>query len=120
MVALVVGNPDKVIKAFLLLQEVEPGGLGRVLFQGQVHAFVTAVLLGMAGVDALDLDAEAQPPSREPGEAEQGIECGKGGPLSVRRAWGRPKSLKVRSKSVKAKSERVEATRSQASRLRDR
>ena len=46
------------IKALLLLQEVEGGGLGGLLFQGQVHAFITSVLLGMAGYDAFDADGQ--------------------------------------------------------------
>ena len=62
MWAFVVVNPDEVIKAFLLLQEVERGGLGGLLFERQVHAFVTAVLFGVSWLDALEVDAQAQPP----------------------------------------------------------
>src|SRR5574340_893364 len=66
------------IEAGLLLQAVlswRPGGL---LFQSQVHAFVTAVLLRATGLDALDGDAEAEPPHREPGEVEQSVGTGEG------------------------------------------
>jgi len=38
-----------------------------------MHALVAAVLLRVARLDALDLDAEPEPPDREPGEIEQGI-----------------------------------------------
>ena len=34
-----------------------------------MHAFVSAVLLGFAGLDELGLDAERDPPDGEPGEA---------------------------------------------------
>jgi hypothetical protein len=50
---LVVVNPDKGVEALLLLQEVEGGGLGGFLLQRQVHALVAAVLLRVAGLDAL-------------------------------------------------------------------
>jgi hypothetical protein len=48
-------NPDELVEALLLLREVEDGGLGRFLFERQGHAFVPAVLLWMAGLDALDI-----------------------------------------------------------------
>ena len=41
----------------LLLQEVGAGWASGFFFQGQMHAFMTAVLLGMARPDALDGDA---------------------------------------------------------------
>jgi hypothetical protein len=43
-----------------------------------VHALVTAVLLGAAWFDALDVDAEAQPPDGELGEVEEGVWAGEG------------------------------------------
>jgi hypothetical protein len=55
----VVVNPDEVIKAFLLLQEVERGGLGGFVLQRQVDPLMATVLLGIARLDALELDARA-------------------------------------------------------------
>ncbi len=67
---------DERVEAGLLLQAVHAGRTGRLLLQGQVHALVAAVLLGMAGLDALDLDAPAQPPDGELGEAEEAVGAG--------------------------------------------
>ena len=41
-----------------------------------MHAFVPAVLLRVAGLDALDLDAKLDPPDRELGEVEERIRTG--------------------------------------------
>ncbi len=41
-----------------------------------MHALMAAVLLGTAGLDALDAYAETQPPDGEPGKAEQCIRAG--------------------------------------------
>ena len=58
MRALAVLAVDEIVELGLLLQEVLGGGLGCFLLQRQVHALVAAILLGMAGFDALDLNAE--------------------------------------------------------------
>ncbi len=57
MRAFVVVAVDEVVELGLLLQEVQGRRFGGFLLQGQVHALVAAVLLGMAGLDALDADA---------------------------------------------------------------
>ena len=43
-----------------------------------MHALVAAVLLGMARLDALDGNAEAQPPDGEFGQIEEGVRTGEG------------------------------------------
>ena len=43
-----------------------------------MHALVAAVLLRLAGGDALDEDPEPQPPHRELAQAEEGGGAGKG------------------------------------------
>jgi hypothetical protein len=48
------------IELCLLLQRARRAG--GLFLQGQVHALVAAVLLRMAGLDALDGDAQPQPP----------------------------------------------------------
>src|SRR5581483_15790 len=68
----------EVVKTGLLLQEVCAWGPGRLFLQGQVHALVSPVLLRMAGLDALDLDAEPEPPDGELGEIEEAVGAGKG------------------------------------------
>src|SRR5678816_3318968 len=66
------------VEARLLLQAIAAWRSGGFLLQGQVHALMAAILLRMAGFDALDGDAKAQPPDRECGEVEQGIGAGEG------------------------------------------
>src|SRR6516164_5426196 len=60
--SLVVVAVDEVIEPGLLLQEVFGGRFGSLQLQGQMHTLMSAVLLRMAGLDALDLDAEPEPP----------------------------------------------------------
>jgi hypothetical protein len=43
-----------------------------------MHAFMAAILLWMARPDALDGDAQSQPPNGEPAQVEQTIGRGKG------------------------------------------
>ena len=50
---------DELVEASLLDEEVPGRRLGGFLLEGQMHTFVAAVLLGMTGLDALDVDAEA-------------------------------------------------------------
>ena len=69
---------EEVVEAGLLLQGVHAWGPGCFLLQGEMHALVAAVLLGMAWLDAFDVDAEAEPPNRKLGEVEEGIGTGEG------------------------------------------
>jgi hypothetical protein len=48
------------VEAFLLLQAIGAWGPGRFLLEGEVHALMTPVLLGMPR-----LDAEPEPPDRK-------------------------------------------------------
>ena len=54
--ALLIELLDEVIELGLLLEEVGAGGAGGLLLQRKMHALLTAVLLRMAGLDALDAD----------------------------------------------------------------
>lgn len=60
MWALLVEALDEGIEPRLLLQHVAGGRLGGFLFQGQMHPLVPAVLLRLAGGDALNLNPEAR------------------------------------------------------------
>jgi hypothetical protein len=55
----------------LLLQDVGTCRTRGLLFQSQMHPFMTAVLLRMTGLNALSGDSQAQPPDRELGELKQ-------------------------------------------------
>ena len=69
---------DEFFEAVLRVQEVEAWGSCGFFFEGQVHAFMSAVLLGVTGLDAFDLEAESQPPDGESAESEQGMRTGEG------------------------------------------
>jgi len=62
----------------LLLQEIGAGWARGFFFEGQVHALVATILLGMTGPNAFDADTEPQPPDREPGEIEKPVGRGEG------------------------------------------
>jgi hypothetical protein len=53
---------DESVEARLLLQDVRRGRLGGLRLQRQMHPLMPAILLRMAGLDALDLDPETEPP----------------------------------------------------------
>src|SRR4029450_10941633 len=63
---------DESIEAGLLLEHGGGGGLGGFGLQGEMHAFVPTILLRMTGLDAFDVDAQAQPPDGEGAGAIQG------------------------------------------------
>ena len=75
---LAVEDLDEVIEACLLLQEVASRRFGSLFFQRQMHAFVTAILLRMARLDALDADAQTEPPDGELAQVEQSMRRGEG------------------------------------------
>ena len=92
--ALVVENLRKVIELSLLLEEVGSGGFSGFFLEGEVHALVTAVLLWMAGFDALNADAEPQPPYSELAEVEQGVGGSKRHPVVAADVCGQAALLK--------------------------
>ena len=116
MWSLVVVNPDELIEAFLLLQEVERGGLGGLFFEGQVHTLVAAVLLRVSELDALKLMPRRNHQTESFDNPNRALPEAKGTPLSVRIVAGSPKSLKARSKTEKAKSVQIDVGPSQVSR----
>jgi len=113
----VIVTRNKRVEAGLLLQQVVGGRSCRLLLEGQMHALVAAVLLGMTGLDAFDRDTGPQPPDREPAQAKQGM--GRGERYTVVGAdcpAGRPNSLKAYSKTGKAPVSLVDSSASQANR----
>ncbi len=72
---------DERVEPSLLLEAVHAGWAGGLALERQVHALVAAVLLGVAGLDALDGDAEAEPPDGQLGQVEQGIRTGERHPV---------------------------------------
>jgi hypothetical protein len=73
MRTLLVEDLHELIEAGLLLEEVGGGRLRGLFFQGEMHAFVAAILLRMARLDALNANAEAKPPDGKFAEVEQSI-----------------------------------------------
>ena len=55
----VVEDIDEFVETGLLLKEIGGRGLGGFFFQGEMHAFVTAILLRVARLDAFDADAQS-------------------------------------------------------------
>ena len=73
MRALLVEDVHELVEAGLLLEEVGGGRFRGLFFQGEMHAFVAAILLRMARLDALNANAEAKPPDGKFAEVEQSI-----------------------------------------------
>ena len=53
---------DEGVEAHLLLEDIVRGGARGLGLEGEMHTLVAAVLLGMTGGNALETDAEPQPP----------------------------------------------------------
>jgi hypothetical protein len=56
---------SRFVEARLLLKGICSSWFGSFFFQSGMHTFMTAILLGMARFDALDANAQAQPPDCE-------------------------------------------------------
>jgi hypothetical protein len=54
---------DEVVELGLLLQNVGASGTGGFLFEGEMHAFMTAILLRVAGLDAFEPNSQPEPPN---------------------------------------------------------
>src|SRR6185369_9004388 len=76
--ALAIELLDKGVELGLLLKEVGAGRTSRFFLQRQMHAFVTAVLLWMTGLDALDGDPQPEPPHRKFRELKQSMRRSEG------------------------------------------
>src|SRR5262249_19165255 len=70
--------PDEVIEAGLLLEAIGARGPDGFFLEGEVHALMAPVLLRAAWFDALDVDAETEPPDGELGEIEEGVWASEG------------------------------------------
>ncbi len=96
MGTLLVELRDEGIKARLLLQNVGSGRFGGLPFERQVHPLVPAVLLGVPGSDAFDLNAEAEPPDGELAQPKQSAS----GPERRRCPNGWPAGGRVRERAA--------------------
>ena len=65
MTALLIELAQEAVEAILLLQAIESWRARGLLLEGEMHALMAAVLLWMAWLDALDGNAEPEPPHRE-------------------------------------------------------
>ena len=101
MRALVVVLLDEGIEARLLLQQIRHRRLGGLLLEGEMHALVPAVLLGMTGSDALDASASRSHQTASVLRPSRACADANGTPLSVQ-SPRQPEALKVRSKTANA------------------
>ena len=78
MRSFLVENLDELIEARLLLKEIRSRWFGSFFFQSEMHAFMPAVLLRMAGLDAFDADAQPKPPHGQLAQVEQRVSGSEG------------------------------------------
>jgi hypothetical protein len=88
----VIEDFDEVVEPGLLLQEVASGRLGGFFLQGQMHALMAAILLGMARLDPFDANPQPEPPDRELAQVKQGV-CRSEGHAVVTADVGRQAAL---------------------------
>src|SRR5579885_836595 len=69
------------IEPGLLLEAIHAGRARGFLLQGEMHALVPAVLVRMTRLDALDGDAESEPPHRKAREVVEAVGTGEGEPV---------------------------------------
>lgn len=69
---------DKFIEPGLLLEGVSLWRPGGFFLEGQMHALMTAVLLGVAGFDTLNVNAEPEPPDRQRRKIVKPVGTGEG------------------------------------------
>src|SRR5215475_8062307 len=67
---------NEVIELFLLLQRIHRWRAGSLLLECEVRSLMAAVLLRMSRLDALDLNAEPEPPHRQLRQIEQSVRAG--------------------------------------------
>jgi hypothetical protein len=78
--ALVIEDFDKFVAARLLLQEIPSRWFGSFFFQSEMHAFVQAVLRGVARLDAFNANAEPKPPHGQLAQVVKGNLAGECAP----------------------------------------
>ena len=100
----------------LLASLIRRRGRHRLGLEGSVHALVTPVLLRISWLDALQLNPQSQPSDLTDETTRRDARDANGGPLSVRSARGRPKSLNVASKAGQTPSVVGRSTATQHSR----
>ena len=78
------------------------GRLGRAVADSFPRSLQAAVLLRATWLDALDLDAEPEPPDRQPAQAEEGIGACERDAVIGANGLGRPNSLNTASNTGNA------------------
>src|SRR5437879_6309009 len=74
----VVEDLHELVEARLLLKKIAGRRLGGLFLQGQMHALMAAVLLGVARLNPLDANTEPEPPDRELAQIKQGVRGSEG------------------------------------------
>ena len=69
---------DEIVELALLLKTIEARRACGFLFEREMHAFVSSILLGMTRPDPFDTDAQTKPPDRKAAEIEKRIPRGEG------------------------------------------